>query len=52
MLAIPELLDRWILKNLANYPGVYYVTGGEKTHRRFVYYSDLWSQNQRFLENI
>lgn len=30
MLAIPELLDRWILKNLANYPGVYYVTGGKK----------------------
>lgn len=26
MLTIPELLDRWILKNLANYPDIYHVS--------------------------
>lgn len=41
MLTIPELLDRLILKNLANYPDAYYVTGKKHTLDLFEYYSDL-----------
>lgn len=47
MLTIPELLDRWILKNLANYPDIYHVSIKNKTLEFvFEYHSELLSQNQ------
>lgn len=41
MLTIPKVLDRWILKNLANYPDVYQVFVGKNLWFAFEYHSDL-----------
>lgn len=41
MLTIPKILDRWILKNLANYPDVYHVFVEKNLWFAFEYHSDL-----------
>ena len=52
MLIIPKILDRWILKTLANYPDVYQVSVEKKPVICFWVSFWSWSQSHRFLEYI